>query len=127
MKKNSLHRVRLRFTRWSRKNYAAFCSIGCCVSIGHLHNNIIEKALLKQAKRLLPESVFCAESTVGSEETDEWESPKELSNGLLCPCIITAVHSSDCPAAFFAKHYINHTKVYSSFQEECTFFIPILL
>lgn len=39
-----------RFRRWSRKNYAAFVSIGRFFTIGFLSKTVIEKALLKQGK-----------------------------------------------------------------------------
>ncbi|MDR1379970.1 MAG: hypothetical protein LBJ47_00650 [Tannerella sp.] len=38
----------IRFRRWSRKGYAAFCSIGRCVLIGRLGKTVVEASLRKQ-------------------------------------------------------------------------------
>lgn len=48
MRKNFRTSTPLRFRRWSRKAYATFASIGRCVTIGHLHKNVVEASLLKQ-------------------------------------------------------------------------------
>lgn len=41
------HTHLLRFRRWSRKSYAIFCSMGRCVVIGHLKNQIADSSLSK--------------------------------------------------------------------------------
>lgn len=38
----------IRFRRWSRKAYAAFASIGRCVTIGCLRKNVADRSLSKQ-------------------------------------------------------------------------------
>ncbi|MEG1585840.1 MAG: hypothetical protein RR346_03075 [Bacteroidales bacterium] len=38
----------LRFRRWSRKNFASFCSLGRCVCIGHLKNTIANASMSKK-------------------------------------------------------------------------------
>lgn len=38
----------IRFRRWSRKGYAAFASLGQCVTIGQVCKSITERALTKQ-------------------------------------------------------------------------------
>lgn len=38
----------VRFRRWSRKGYAAFASLGQCVTIGQVRKSITERALTKQ-------------------------------------------------------------------------------
>lgn len=45
-------RCAIRFRRWSRKNYAAFCSIGKVVTIGHLSAGIADVSL-KKGKSIL--------------------------------------------------------------------------
>lgn len=42
----------IHFRRWSRKRYAAFCSIGRCVSIRQLKKNLSEASLMKQKPSL---------------------------------------------------------------------------
>ena len=39
---------KLRFRQWNRRRYAAFASIGRCVTIGHLHHDVANRALDKQ-------------------------------------------------------------------------------
>lgn len=48
MKKKLRSNQLLHFRRWSRKSYAAFISLGRCVTIGHLRKNVVESSLLKQ-------------------------------------------------------------------------------
>ena len=47
-----IHSQSLRFVRWCRKSYAAFCSIGHCVTIGRVSKGIIEASLPKQVNML---------------------------------------------------------------------------
>lgn len=39
---------RLRFRQWNRGRYAVFASVGRCVTIGHLHHDVTNRALDKQ-------------------------------------------------------------------------------
>lgn len=48
MHKRFRHTHSLHFRRWSRKSYAAFVSLGRCVTIGHLRKNVVESSLRKQ-------------------------------------------------------------------------------
>lgn len=48
MKKSLPIRRTLRFRRWSRKRYAAFASMGRCVTIGCLRKNVADCSLSKQ-------------------------------------------------------------------------------
>lgn len=48
MKKKFRTTQLLHFRRWSRQSYAAFLSLGRCVTIGHLRKNVVESSLLKQ-------------------------------------------------------------------------------
>lgn len=53
MKKTACLKVALRFRRWSRARYAAFCSIGRVVTIGNLRKGIVEASLSKQHGEML--------------------------------------------------------------------------
>ena len=48
MKKKQPIRTTLRFRKWSRKAYAAFASIGRCVTIGCLPKGVADSSLSKQ-------------------------------------------------------------------------------
>ena len=55
MKRKQSPRHTIRFRRWSRKAYAAFASIGRCVTIGCLRKNVADSSLRKQdAVQTLP-------------------------------------------------------------------------
>ncbi|MEG1616457.1 MAG: hypothetical protein RR202_01375 [Bacteroidales bacterium] len=43
----------LRFFRWSRKAYGAFCSLGRCVVIGQLKKSIADASLPKKVRSLI--------------------------------------------------------------------------
>lgn len=48
MNKKQVDRRTIRFRRWSRKAYAAFASIGKCVTIGCLRKSVADSSLSKQ-------------------------------------------------------------------------------
>lgn len=48
MRKRQLYRTTIRFRKWSRKAYAAFASLGRCVTIGCLPKNVADCSLSKQ-------------------------------------------------------------------------------
>ena len=48
MMKRRLYRTTIRFRKWSRKAYAAFASLGRCVTIGCLPKNVADCSLSKQ-------------------------------------------------------------------------------
>ena len=48
MRKRQLNRTTLRFRKWSRKAYAAFASLGRCVTIGCLPKSVADSSLSKQ-------------------------------------------------------------------------------
>lgn len=50
MSSHNICQTVLHFHRWSRKRYAAFCSIGRCVNIGTLNYKIADCSLKKQNK-----------------------------------------------------------------------------
>lgn len=60
----------LRFRRWSRKGYAAFASIGACVSIGQVCKSIVESALRKQSA---PNAIACTHAPTGEENLRQEE------------------------------------------------------
>lgn len=48
IRKNTNCSQYIRFRRWSRSRYAAFCSLGRCVNIGTLSKSVTEASLRKQ-------------------------------------------------------------------------------
>ncbi|MGN0036284.1 MAG: hypothetical protein ACI36X_03580 [Bacteroidaceae bacterium] len=71
MKKTILRTIRtLRFRRWSRKGYAAFCSMGRVVSIGRLKKSIADASLGKQGLTSLHPNT-CAAGNQPSDTADD--------------------------------------------------------
>ncbi|MGL5731819.1 MAG: hypothetical protein ACRCX5_11955 [Bacteroidales bacterium] len=69
----------IRFRRWSRKRYAAFCSLGKIISIGHLRCGIAEQSLIKQCQFDL------VRNTCLNSETDTTDKESDLSAELSTP------------------------------------------
>ncbi|WP_455592971.1 hypothetical protein [Bacteroides sp.] len=101
----------IRFRYWIRKGYAAFASIGICVTIGQLRKNVTERALRKQ---LSPDASVCMRRTTEETEEHETETPpvvtllQELLI-LLQPLTKTTV----CQSGKTGQNYINK-KLYTS-------------
>lgn len=68
MNQNRQIKTTLRFRQWSRKGYAAFASLGQCVTIGQLRKNITERALTKQTE---PTLVSDSKKQHGAYATEE--------------------------------------------------------
>ena len=67
MRKRQLYRTTLRFRKWSRKAYAAFASLGRCVTIGCLPKSVADSALSKQKSGT---SAGCKSGRQSLEDTD---------------------------------------------------------
>lgn len=71
MKRNHPLRQTPRFRYWTRKGYAAFASLGQCVTIGCLRKNVTERALTKQTE---PSLAPYAQRTDADSEAKEAEA-----------------------------------------------------
>lgn len=67
MRKRQLNRTTLRFRKWSRKAYAAFASLGRCVTIGCLPKSVADSSLSKQKSGT---SASCKSDRQSLENTD---------------------------------------------------------
>lgn len=76
MHKTYLHTVRrrsVRFLKWSRKKYAAFCSLHCQVTIGQVGKGIADAALSKSKQAVDTGcTVGSGRSVAAPEEEGEW-------------------------------------------------------
>lgn len=79
MKKTTTYRALIRFRRWSRKRYAMFSSLGCCVTIGYLKKSVVDASLKKQ-KSPAQTTLLQPTDDMGKEVDDREE---ELSGVLL--------------------------------------------
>ncbi len=112
MKRTATARHIIRFRRWSRKAYAAFASIGRCVTIGCLRKGVADSSLSKQKVAGTAGHAGCGEENTwegnsGGKDTDIGISPESgvtLVNGrmvtgmnlkvlfrtqTICPCANT--------------------------------------
>ena len=64
----------IRFRRWSRKAYAAFASIGRCVTIGCLRKNVADSSLSKQKAAGTAGHAGCEEESAWKGETEGRET-----------------------------------------------------
>ncbi len=101
MKKTTLYSIQsgLRFRRWSRVKYAMFASLGVCVSIGVVSNNIAEKSVSKTSK-IIAEFIESFSTTESDQNDDSLEYAlftKQLQE------ILISENSSDYTAAKFFK------------------------
>ena len=67
VRKRQLYRTTLRFRKWSRKAYAAFASLGRCVTIGCLPKSVADSSLSKQKSGT---SAGCKSGRQSLEDTD---------------------------------------------------------
>lgn len=87
----------IRFRYWSRKAYAAFASIGVCVSIGQLRKNVTERALGKQQAPIASVTTNHPAKEIPLQEMDAAPVPdvwQELLLQLLQPLPATTLHQS---------------------------------
>lgn len=86
MKYTTPVRHTLRFRRWSRKAYAAFASIGRCVSIGCLRKSVADSSLSKQKAAGVAGHSSCSEDHAWKDDTKERE--KEMEPDLLLQMLL---------------------------------------
>lgn len=116
MKKITGHPQYIRFRRWSRKNYAIFCSLGKHVTIGMLQKEVTEISVRKQVNSLYPNE---AERNNCILAINEWEDTEtDLFPGLspLIPLITTTAKSAAHVARLYIRsinHYKNREETYS--------------
>lgn len=88
MRKTSPTVPTIRFRRWSRKAYAAFASIGRCVTIGFLRKSAADSSLSKQKAAGTAGHAGCGEKSAWKGETEGRETdtgiPPGSSSALTC-------------------------------------------
>ena len=88
----------IRFRRWSRKAYAAFASIGRCVTIGCLRKSVADSSLSKQKTAGTAGHAGCGEESTWKGETDG----RETDTGI--PLGSSSALSRERTGTFFLKH-----------------------
>ena len=74
----------IRFRRWSRKAYAAFASIGRCVTIGCLRKSVADSSLSKQKTAGTAGHAGCGEESTWKGETEGRETDTGIPLGVCC-------------------------------------------
>lgn len=96
MEKSLSHKhLGLRFRRWSRKRYAAFCSMGRYVMIGHLKNNIADASL----SRITTSGVFKSFGFDENRDENQFrDTGQQASLSLFVQVIIPSGYTVEYPA-----------------------------
>ena len=103
MKKNHQIKQTIRFRYFARKGYAAFLSLGRCITIGRVRKNVTERALTKQTDpvALSPFAVpTVADAAASSSSLLPTDTVVLLLLAALCPPLQTtyaAPHGSHSP------------------------------
>ena len=88
MKNTTPVRHTIRFRRWSRKAYAAFASIGRCVTIGSLRKSVADSSLSKQKAAGTAGQAGCSAASAWKGATEGRETdigiPLGSNTALLC-------------------------------------------
>ena len=90
-----IRKLRARFRRWSRTNYAMFASLGREVLIGHLSTDVADASLRKLKKRLqlTPPYMLRADRCTAMPDDPPPEDPEPC----LKPPFSKLTHTSDMP------------------------------
>ena len=95
IKNNRIYKNAFRFCRWSRNAYAAFCSIGKCVTIGYLKKAIVECSVLKLGNVISEENNINA--SIRELDEDKESHAPDLLNALMATgasfCMLSPVVS----------------------------------
>src|SRR5699024_9748787 len=93
----------IRFRRWSRKAYAAFASIGRCVTIGCLRKNVADSSLSKQKAAGTAGHAGCEEESAWKGETEGRETDTGIPLGS-SSALTSILRSWERTGTFFLKH-----------------------
>lgn len=102
MRKNKIKNFSIRFRRWSRKQYAVFCSLGKQISIGCLRRSITDQALrknaliLKTATHATTKSFSLVDNDL--KDSEEVDSKQTISDILFLKIVLSKLSSDTaCP------------------------------
>lgn len=120
----------IRFRKWSRKAYAAFASIGKCVTIGHVSKSIADNSLSKRETAISPiasvQNLFgdiFAQVFLQTWGEAEWELPGITVQTVLHPTS-TAYHLTiDHSHKYISKNTCRHALPDISNTPKC---MPVL-
>ncbi|MDO5569832.1 MAG: hypothetical protein Q4F97_00010 [Bacteroidales bacterium] len=116
MNKRSFNQgIVLRFKRWSRKKFGAFCSLGKCVIISHVKNSIANASLSKQIGSYSENACFFTDTTQLSLSSMPTDIPLDnLPEEILT--YIVEKDNSDIPSCrnliYTGRHLIAYTSVW---------------
>lgn len=97
-------------------------SLGRCVLIGHLHRNVLDKALSKQHNTVQSDVLSHSEqSVVGETSGFESDDSIEILMGELCPLLSSTIAQSCSVSA--PSFYINLKTYYHTYIRVCSSFV----
>lgn len=103
MKHTTPTRHTIRFRRWSRKAYAAFASIGRCVTIGALRKSVADSSLSKQKKTGAAGHAGCCAERVWKGLTPSGETDIGIPLGSDLPLTVETTGLGTSLQVFFQK------------------------
>lgn len=86
----------VRFKRWSRKRYAAFCSVGRVVTIGHVCKSIADASMSKQGWTACMQGAWSGNAAHSRERAEEDAGGGGEAERLFADALPVA--GRDCPA-----------------------------
>ena len=102
----------VRFKRWSRKRYAAFCSVGRVVTIGHVCKSIADASMSKQGWTACMQGAWSGNAAHCRERAEEDAGGGGEAERLFADALPVA--GRDCPApgdvSCFIKRYMQRAK-----------------
>lgn len=109
MKRNQPLRQITRFRHWTRKGYAAFASLGRCVTIGCLRKNVTERALAKQTE---PSLTPYAQQAETEREAETMPSPDREQGRLLLLLLLSVSAQTDTtpPAEPYRRNNLSYRR-----------------
>lgn len=103
MKGCLLQKSNLRFRRWSRAKYAAFCSLSRCISIGYLKASIADSSLKKSSSSRFCELLSSFTSDKDPEYDDAQVSKEAVFQTQDCPIVNIFIATRNEEAAAVAS------------------------
>lgn len=99
----------IRFRKWSRKAYAAFASIGKCVTIGHVSKSIADNSLSKRKTAILQFASVQKQSVDVSDLTSShtWEQAEWDLGGIIMQTILHSTPTEHRMTIDHSRKYIS--------------------
>lgn len=108
----------IRFRRWSRKAYAAFASIGRCVTIGCLRKNVVDCSLSKQKHAGTSGYARCCVDDIRKNKKEDISRFRQSFHPIIQKKLMTpSVHTKKRGLSVFRRTGRQQNSVFASIQQ----------